>query len=261
MTEEKANELVLVLNEKFSEELKKEMQDTKAISDSALELATTIPGIVEFRRRGDVENNESVLQVIPYVIIFDKDKKVALYRRTSEGGESRLAHKDSIGFGGHINKSDAELLLAMRVKTHDPNLSIVKACVQRELTEELNWTSVPTGCAPNIAIYDNSNPVSRVHVGIIQLAFVTEFPTAKESSIGEVIPMTIEEIKANKDNNESWTNIVLEFIEPILDKSIDLIQNNTVQQDNTNIGKSEHNGTLMGEMPKKTDSSVTGKTY
>ena len=73
--------------------------------------------------------------------------------------------------------------------------------------------------------------------------------------------MTIEEIKANKDNNESWTNIVLEFIEPILDKSIDLIQNNTVQQNNTNIGKSEHNGTLMGEMPKKIDSSVTGKTY
>ena len=78
MTEEKANELVLVLNEKFTEELKKDMQGTKAIADSVLELATTVPGIVEFRRRGDVENDESVLQVIPYVIIFDKDKKVAL---------------------------------------------------------------------------------------------------------------------------------------------------------------------------------------
>lgn len=261
MTEEKANELVLVLNEKFSGELKKAMADAKAISESVMELIVTIPGIVEFRRRGDVENDDSVLQIIPYVIIFDKDKKLALYRRTSEGGESRLAHKDSIGFGGHINVHDAEFLFSSSLKNRDPRFNLIKACVQRELNEELNWTSVPVAGCTDIAIYDNSNSVSKVHVGVLQLAYVTEFPTAREASIGEVIPMSIEELKANKDNNESWTNIVLEFIEPILDRAIDLVQNDSINDKKADTPDNNHNGTLMGEMPKKTESSITGKTY
>lgn len=261
MTEEKANELVLVLNEKFSGELKKAMAGSKAISESVMELIATIPGIVEFRRRGDVEDDDSVLQIIPYVVIYDKNKKIAVYRRTSSGGETRLAHKDSIGFGGHINMRDAEFLFVSRLKNNDPRYNIIKTCIQRELNEELNWTSAPIAGCTDIAIYDDSNSVSRVHVGVLQLAYVTEFPTAKEASIGEVIPMTIEEIKANKNNNESWTNIVLEFIEPVLDRTINLIQNDSTDDKKANTPDNNHNGTLMGEMPKKTESSVTGKTY
>lgn len=261
MTEEKANELVLVLNEKFSGELKTAIAGAKAISESVMELIATIPGIVEFRRRGDVEDDDSVLQIIPYVVIYDKNKKIAVYRRTSSGGETRLAHKDSIGFGGHINMRDAEFLFVSMLKNNDPRLNIMKACVHRELNEELNWTSAPIIGTTDIAVYDNSNSVSKVHVGVLQLAYVTEFPTAKEDSIGEVIPMTIKEIRDNKDNNESWTNIVLEFIEPILDRTIDLIQNGSIGDKKADTPYNNHNGTLMGEMPKKIDSSVTGKTY
>ncbi len=56
--------------------------------------------------RYEAEYNDTVLQLIPYTIIFnpEMDKVYVSYRKE---GDSRLTSKYSLGFGGHINPEDA----------------------------------------------------------------------------------------------------------------------------------------------------------
>ena len=62
---------------------------------------------VKFMRRGDIEEDESWLQIIPYMYIYDQERdKVFVYSRSVKGGEARLHGKASIGIGGHINEKD-----------------------------------------------------------------------------------------------------------------------------------------------------------
>src|SRR3970040_1982991 len=57
----------------------------------------------EFRRRGDVEEDPSLKQVIPYLIIRHRER-IFLFQRSTKGGEERLHGLYSIGVGGPMRR-------------------------------------------------------------------------------------------------------------------------------------------------------------
>ncbi len=58
----------------------------------------------EFQPRSQIENDPSFKQLIPYILLSDKQKKLAFYQRT--GSEKRLLGCYSVGIGGHIRDAD-----------------------------------------------------------------------------------------------------------------------------------------------------------
>jgi predicted NUDIX family phosphoesterase len=122
-------------------------------------------------RRGDVEDDPSLLQPIPYVVVARRGaagRELFAYTRLVGGGEARLHGRVSIGVGGHMN-----LLF-------DPTSlrSVVDEEASRELAEELHFHG-PDGAAvePPPArllglINDDTGAVQRVHIGLLALVEV-----------------------------------------------------------------------------------------
>src|SRR5574343_491787 len=102
---DKNNELVLcVPSEKIFEKGKWQGLKTENL-DYYLDL---IKSNCQFKRRGDVENDPSFKQIIPYVLFSYKDQFFA-YKYLSGAGEQRLVNNNyQLGVGGHINIEDIE---------------------------------------------------------------------------------------------------------------------------------------------------------
>lgn len=119
-------------------------------------------------RRGDVEEDCSLLQPIPYVAIVRETAAAAelfAYTRLSGGGEKRLHGRISIGTGGHMNR------------TFD--LATLRAVVDREAARELDEElAFRDGTGSNVAppparlvglINDDTGDVQRVHLGLLAM--------------------------------------------------------------------------------------------
>jgi predicted NUDIX family phosphoesterase len=148
------------------------LTDTSAVNHIMERLASSIISI----RRGNEqdstpkENNAEIntdyLQPIPYAIIR-RNGSIFVYRRLGGGGEARLHDKLSIGAGGHMNPIEGEEDFA---KVLEINLA-------RELEEELDIEDKNMRITPVGLINDDSNDVSKVHIGvlvIIDVAFGTD---------------------------------------------------------------------------------------
>lgn len=176
--------------------------------------ATTAPGIATLRRRGDVETDTSLLQPIPYTVVIapfgeDGEAKLLMYKRSSKGGEYRLQDKYSIGVGGHINVTDVENYFYS--PTEDSPCS---ACMFRELfeelgAEELNCEAILMDSEP---IYDDSEDVSAVHIGLLYTVILSSAPELKvEDALTSIEWVTIDDIRPGTelyDKLEGWSKIV-----------------------------------------------------
>ena len=113
---------------------------------------------LSFEPRGPMESDPSYKQLIPYVLLewTDQDGTVFLftYTRGGGGGESRLHAKRSVGIGGHISKEDS-------AEGADP----YRMGLRRELEEEVDLSQ--TIRRRESLIYDPSNEVGQVHLGIV----------------------------------------------------------------------------------------------
>lgn len=150
-----------------------------------------------FRPRSEVEQDEAVKQIIPYVCIRCIDSYVLL-QRTSKQSEARLHNKFSLGIGGHINDAEKSA----------PDL--VDAGLQRELTEEISLTSgyklTPLGI-----IYDASTPVGRVHLGVVyELEACNQTFTLNEPDLMSARWVSIEELRTFRDRMETWSQILFD---------------------------------------------------
>lgn len=126
-----------------------------------------------FAPRSGVENRVEFRQIIPYVILRNKNS-VAMYVRTSQGAEKRLHRLSSIGFGGHVEIKDIvldedDLLHVQR--------TIEKAAI-REIREEIKYAAVISKETIGF-IADDRDLVNRVHLGIVEIwdletAFVSQ---------------------------------------------------------------------------------------
>lgn len=117
----------------------------------------------EFKRRGDVEEDEAYQQIIPYMIFSFKDPnengkcKFFAYKYLSGAGEQRLVNNNyQLGVGGHINKEDLE-----------NSDNILEVGMMREWQEEVDFKGNLISKKLVGIINDDSGPVEKVHLGLV----------------------------------------------------------------------------------------------
>jgi predicted NUDIX family phosphoesterase len=160
-----------------------------------------------FLPRSRAEADPSYKQLIPYVILTHAGR-VLHYVRGKKGGESRLTAKGSIGIGGHLNDAD-ENLFSLDQRSY-------LAGVRREVEEELILQS---GYQNHIRalLNDDSNEVGRVHLGIVHV-FELDGPqvTKRESQITQVAFLTGDELRARRDELETWSQFCVDHLDRLL---------------------------------------------
>ncbi len=113
----------------------------------------------DFVLRRDAENDPSLQQVIPYIVLQTMDLgRTAVYNR--QGSETRLHDLWSLGIGGHINPIDTK-------DAAGAFQDILVSGMTRELDEELAErpeNDLPVFCG---IINENITEVGRVHLGAV----------------------------------------------------------------------------------------------
>jgi predicted NUDIX family phosphoesterase len=160
-----------------------------------------------FQPRTRAETDPTFKQIIPYVVVTD-GKSVLHYVRGKKAGEQRLVAKGSIGIGGHINDEDHSLFAV--------GLQAFQEAVKREVCEELavqdEFDAKPVGL-----INDDSTEVGRVHFGVVHVLFRTPDKVKKnEQVITQVEFVPIEELKARREQMESWSQLCLDNLDALL---------------------------------------------
>lgn len=177
------------------------------------------PGIVIGQREA-LETDESVRQIIPGLIISQFDESAGVmkyvpYRRTKLVGESRLAGKVSVMFGGHIDLGD--------VIHHESVINLVATigqAVGREVQEEVRFSGMDGEDLALMSVgllLDNSDPVGRVHMSVIMNAQLPAGATAvcAEEELETMAPMTADELLNSGLPLENWTRMSLEFLKEV----------------------------------------------
>jgi predicted NUDIX family phosphoesterase len=159
--------------------------------EGVLQLLAVIGAEATFRPRGEVENDPSWKQVIPYVVLRD-GPLIFLMRRSRAGGDPRLYERYSIGVGGHVNPPDGDL----------------QGGLLREWQEEIEASFVPQFRLLGL-LNDDQDPVGAVHLGVVYEADAAGRPVA----VREVEKLagwfaSPEEVRAVMDRLETWSRLV-----------------------------------------------------
>ena len=160
-----------------------------------------------FISRAEAEINPAFKQIIPYALIVFQDK-VLHYVRGKRAGEHRLIAKGSIGVGGHMNETD-ESLFAVDEQAY-------RAGVEREVNEEIK---IDTPFEDQIValLNDDSTEVGCVHLGIVHIFKLREPKVQKrEAMITGLMFRTKEELIAQRETLESWSQICLNSLDRLL---------------------------------------------
>ncbi len=161
------------------------------------------PDNTSYRPRGEMENDPSFKQLIPYVIFqFDGAGEPQLFRYTrgSGQGESRLHARKSVGVGGHISTLD------------DHAASVYEQGMQRELEEEtIIETPYQDRCIG--LINDDETDVGKVHLGVVHV-FQVENPQvrAREDDIRDAGFDSVTNIMKELTAYETWSQICLKAL-------------------------------------------------
>lgn len=159
--------------------------------------------LLYFAPREHIEGDENFRQLLPYVLVYGPNEGSVLgYNRPGKGeGESRLQGAFSIGFGGHVEIKDWDVDSSVGM--------ILSLCADRELAEELGEDSchlVPN--FPSAILIDNTNPVGRVHLGLVYQAKVKGEFNIDSTEVENLVWLTQKEIP-NVQNPENWTAMLL----------------------------------------------------
>ena len=156
----------------------------------------------EFLKRSEAEYNETFKQIIPYVV-FTKENKILVVKRTKKQTEKRLHEKLSIGIGGHINPID---------DANHGEMTLLNG-LNREINEELEINNLKKLEYQGL-LYNDSNEVSRVHLGIVFKATVDD-AKIKEKENFELSWMTTQELELHKEKLEEWSIITFESLKKL----------------------------------------------
>jgi len=110
---------------------------------------------LEFKRRGDVETDNSFQQIIPYVLFSFQDKYF-VYKYLPKAGEQRLVDTYQLGVGGHINKEDIK-----------DGGDVLEEGMKREWDEEVDFKGNILEKKLVGLLNDDSRPVEQVHLGLV----------------------------------------------------------------------------------------------
>ena len=154
---------------------------------------------VAFDRRGDLEQDPSRKQLIPYCVVTH-GAEIFVMRRKSAQTEARLHDKLSFGVGGHINPGDA--------RRHGVD-DVVQGGMLQELGEELH---IDADIQPAYVgtLNDDSNEVGRVHLGVV---YTCEAPrdavSVRETDKMEGDWYGPDQLEAASDRLETWSQLLL----------------------------------------------------
>ena len=167
------------------------------------------PGAPRFMSRPLAEKDPGFKQLIPYVLMTCAGKYLT-YVRGKRAGETRLVGNRSIGIGGHINPvDDAAPLFRSDFRT------LYEAAVEREVTEEV---AVEAGHTDHVValLNDDSNEVGQVHLGVVH-CWVLDAPNVsrREQMITQMEFMSLDELRAVRDQMETWSQLCLDGLDQI----------------------------------------------
>jgi predicted NUDIX family phosphoesterase len=149
----------------------------------------------EFRPRDAAENDPSWKQLIPYLLLRDR-QRIFLMRRTKAGGDERLHDRYTIGVGGHVNPDDGDVLGGLR----------------REWSEEIEADFEPE-FEPIGVLNDDDNAVGAVHLGLVYQADVGGRPVGiRERHKLEGAFASIAEVEAVADRLETWSALLFDYL-------------------------------------------------
>ncbi|ARK11903.1 hypothetical protein A6C57_17070 [Fibrella sp. ES10-3-2-2] len=148
--------------------------------------------------RSDAETDESLKQIIPYILI-SHNGNYFLSRRKNTQAEVRLHNKMSLGFGGHINPIDSSY-----------EIDIIVGGLVREIREEVSIGEFET---PRLLgfINDDISEVGRVHLGLLfEIHSCSDNVEIIEKDKMDGAWASISEITSNYENLESWSKIAFD---------------------------------------------------
>ncbi|MFN6991590.1 MAG: DNA mismatch repair protein MutT [Fervidobacterium sp.] len=149
-----------------------------------------------FVERSKAEYDESTRQVIPYIVLKEKDEYI-FFRRTANQTEKRLHNLITLGVGGHLNDEDSK----------NP-IECLEKGLWRELREEVNAD------VENIEyiglINEIENPVSRVHVGVLFIADVKYNGVEENENFVEI---RSKRLLQYLEEMEGWAKVVALYLE------------------------------------------------
>ncbi len=159
---------------------------------------------LDYRPRGQMEEDPSFKQLIPYVIFRHTDASGAArlfqYTRGTGQGEGRLHRLRSVGIGGHISDLDA---------CDATGGDVYAAGMRRELEEEV-FIDTPYSETCVGLINDDQTPVGQVHLGIVHL-FDVERPAVRprEDELLDAGFRPVQEILRDIEQFETWSQIAV----------------------------------------------------
>ena len=161
----------------------------------------------EFKRRGDIENDDSFQQVIPY-ILFSFQNKYFIYNYLDSVAEKRLINNYQIGIGGHINKEDI-----------GENKNILEAGMMREWNEEVDFKGNILEKRFIGIMNDDSRPVESVHIALVY-HFIGDSPDISIKEADKMVGQLMELSAIGeyiKDNPGVWIQIIYkEYLSKLL---------------------------------------------
>ena len=144
--------------------------------------------------RPQAEENPSFKQLVVYFTVREGFDYLTYWRGKAKG-DARLHAKFSFGFGGHVNEGDISPLAAL----------------SREVAEEID------GFVEAVSfqgfINDDSDPIGRVHLGLLYEVKMSNIRPSGESNIVDLAPMHYRQLSEMYDRMEGWSKHVHDFLE------------------------------------------------
>jgi predicted NUDIX family phosphoesterase len=169
-------------------------------------------GTPRFLPRPQAEKDPGHKQLIPYVLMTCEGRYLT-YVRGKRAGETRLVGNRSIGIGGHINPTDDAAPLF-----RSDFREAYRTAVEREVEEEV---CVETGHSDRVValLNDDSNEVGQVHLGVVH-CWVLDAPkvSRREQMITQMEFMSLDELRAVRDQMETWSQLCLDGLDQIQEK-------------------------------------------
>lgn len=167
---------------------------------------------VELVDRTVCETDETLLQLLPYITVGNGLGSVFMYTRGGGGEEARLHGNYSIGVGGHVDVAP---------ETVGTLLSTISSEAAREIKEEISIDVPATSLVPTHFICDPTNPVGRVHLGLLigyrlSPEVAVDFTNGLEAGSIENARMISDSELAEPevyDRLENWSKLVVDFNE------------------------------------------------
>ena len=171
----------------------------------------TVKNLVEkrgfFVRRSKAETDNSIRQLIPYVVIKNPEGMYLLVKRLKTQTESRLHGFYSVGIGGHINDRD---------EGDSPWMKFLSG-MEREINEEVSISQYNWPQYVGI-IRENTTSVNKVHLGVVfTITAVIKGIREHDKFLWEL--RSIEELKEKYEKMETWSRLALDGIQSLQNKN------------------------------------------